>query len=195
MPPVSPKPTTYKGVRFKSRLEARWAIFLDHCPDVYSWKYEPQTFYNRATGWTYTPDFLVELMLNGKRYLYILEIKPNRTSVEYLNFLKYFTNLIPYPFFVVSGNFYDIKSQIDAGFNSPGTIPRLFGLGTKAAEHIAANYRFDLSEESNAFPQTRVPGPVRQDSRRRGRSFRQSGKGSREGVRPLRKKRSRRKRN
>lgn len=45
-------PTTYAGVNFRSRLEARWAAFFD-CMGV-RWDYEPCDF----AGWT--PDFRLD---------------------------------------------------------------------------------------------------------------------------------------
>lgn len=56
------KPTLYKDIRFRSRLEARWAIFLDALGG--QWVYEPVV--QGVTG--YLPDFLF-----GGGYL---EIKP-----------------------------------------------------------------------------------------------------------------------
>ncbi len=47
-------PTTYKGVRFKSRTEARWAVFFELCG--YTWAYEPEGV-KLSTGETYLPDF------------------------------------------------------------------------------------------------------------------------------------------
>ena len=34
--------TEYKGYRFRSRLEARWAVFFDACG--VSWEYEPEGY-------------------------------------------------------------------------------------------------------------------------------------------------------
>lgn len=48
--------TEYKGYRFRSRLEARWAIFFDACN--MEWEYEPEGFYFED-GVQYLPDFLV----------------------------------------------------------------------------------------------------------------------------------------
>lgn len=48
--------TSYKGYRFRSRLEARWAVFFDHMK--WSWKYEPQGY--DIGGDRYLPDFWVE---------------------------------------------------------------------------------------------------------------------------------------
>jgi hypothetical protein len=43
--------TIYNGVRFRSRLEARWAAFFDNCS--FNWSYEPIDFH----GWA--PDFKI----------------------------------------------------------------------------------------------------------------------------------------
>jgi len=49
--------TEWKGYRFRSRLEARWAVFFEQL-DL-SWNYEPQGFI-LGTGKRYLPDFKVE---------------------------------------------------------------------------------------------------------------------------------------
>lgn len=46
--------TRYKGHRFRSRLEARWAVFFDHAG--VEWLYEPQG-YVLSDGKPYLPDF------------------------------------------------------------------------------------------------------------------------------------------
>jgi hypothetical protein len=56
-------PTTYAGVNFRSRLEARWAAFFDLCG--WKWDYEPFDL----EGWA--PDF----MLKGKIKA-LVEVKP-----------------------------------------------------------------------------------------------------------------------
>lgn len=48
-------PTLYSGVLFRSRTEARWAVFFDHLG--VKWEYEPQGFV--AAGIPYLPDFAV----------------------------------------------------------------------------------------------------------------------------------------
>lgn len=45
--------TVYKGYRFRSRLEARWAVFFDTCG--FKWVYEPQGY--EINGVKYLPDF------------------------------------------------------------------------------------------------------------------------------------------
>lgn len=46
--------TTYKGYRFRSRLEARWAVFFDTLG--IRWEYEPEGF-ELPDGRRYLPDF------------------------------------------------------------------------------------------------------------------------------------------
>jgi len=48
--------TQYKGYRFRSRLEARWAVFFDACG--VKWEYEPEG-YDLGDGLLYLPDFLL----------------------------------------------------------------------------------------------------------------------------------------
>lgn len=48
--------TKYKGHRFRSKLEAKWAVFLDHMGVC--WDYEPQGFHLGRAG-NYLPDFFL----------------------------------------------------------------------------------------------------------------------------------------
>jgi hypothetical protein len=64
--------THYKGYRFRSRLEARWAVFFDAMG--IDWQYEPEGF-ELGDGVRYLPDFKIE---NG---LYV-EIKPDALNDE-----------------------------------------------------------------------------------------------------------------
>lgn len=52
---MKPIPTTYAGCRFRSRLEARWAVFFDRLK--IDWQYEPQGYV--VGGRPYLPDFLL----------------------------------------------------------------------------------------------------------------------------------------
>lgn len=54
MTTVTALETTYAGCRFRSRLEARWAVFLDKLG--IQWRYEPQGF-ELPSGECYLPDF------------------------------------------------------------------------------------------------------------------------------------------
>jgi hypothetical protein len=63
-------PTNYKGVEYRSRLEARWAAFFD----LIGWQHTYEPFDGRG----YIPDFLV----HGNRPL-LIEIKPANTMPQY----------------------------------------------------------------------------------------------------------------
>ena len=53
---IKPIETEYDGYRFRSRLEARWAVFFKHAGVAY--EYEPEGF--RRNGVWYLPDFRVK---------------------------------------------------------------------------------------------------------------------------------------
>lgn len=63
--------THYNGYRFRSRLEARWAVFFDHAHIKY--EYEPQGF-ELEDGTRYLPDFYLP------EYDYYVEVKPPREN-------------------------------------------------------------------------------------------------------------------
>jgi hypothetical protein len=82
---VKPIETRYAGCRFRSRLEARWAVFFDHMG--IRWEYEPQGFELthrlslEAGTFYYLPDFwLPELSLWA-------EVKGSLTDAECLRLL------------------------------------------------------------------------------------------------------------
>lgn len=52
---IKPIETIYNGYRFRSRLEARWAVFFDEANIKY--EYEVNGFENKETGEKYLPDF------------------------------------------------------------------------------------------------------------------------------------------
>jgi len=79
---LRPLETKYRGCRFRSRLEARWAVFFDALG--IKWWYEPEGFALRfdyedfAAGWDMAEDELLEMRvpqtfkhLDGKEYWYL----------------------------------------------------------------------------------------------------------------------------
>lgn len=71
--------TEYKGYRFRSRLEARWAVFFDACK--VRWEYEPEGFM-LDNGQYYLPDFLlhdVDGRVEGDLYV---EVKGKMTKED-----------------------------------------------------------------------------------------------------------------
>jgi hypothetical protein len=67
---IRPIPTAYGGYQFRSRIEARWAVFFTQMQ--FRWRYEDDGW-PLPGGW-YLPDFL--LLLSGERGLWV-EIKPH----------------------------------------------------------------------------------------------------------------------
>jgi hypothetical protein len=85
--------TIYKGYRFRSRLEARWAVYLDQIG--WAWDYEHEGFDLGPAG-LYLPDFLLrsdghsksEGGAPGTPMLY-LEIKPTEPTEAELKKAEY----------------------------------------------------------------------------------------------------------
>jgi hypothetical protein len=65
-------PTTYRNIKFRSRLEARWAAYFDMIG--VKWQYEPEG-YHLDYG-NYCPDFLCE---DGD---FFVEVKPTKESLK-----------------------------------------------------------------------------------------------------------------
>jgi hypothetical protein len=73
---IKPIPTTYSGVNFRSRLEARWAAFFDL--SRLEWDYEPFDL----EGWT--PDFILRYAPN-QHCTFLAEVKPIDFSMHCWN--------------------------------------------------------------------------------------------------------------
>lgn len=72
--------TSYKGYRFRSRLEARWAVFFDALG--LRWEYEPEGFELR-NGLRYLPDFRITgVDTNQDPYTFWFEVKPGGVEVS-----------------------------------------------------------------------------------------------------------------
>jgi hypothetical protein len=65
--------TRYAGCRFRSRTEARWAVFLDHL-DI-AWHYEPEGF--EVTSGRYLPDFYLP------EFQKWIEVKPTLAAISH----------------------------------------------------------------------------------------------------------------
>lgn len=92
---IKPIETEYKGYKFRSRLEARWAVFFDAIGA--KWEYEPEGF-ELADGTRYLPDFLLHNVRgrgcdkNGDIYI---EIKGKMTPAD-----LHKIELFPFPIIV-----------------------------------------------------------------------------------------------
>jgi hypothetical protein len=75
MSEIKPIETRYKGYRFRSRLEARWAVFFDALGIDY--QYEPQGFIVGYDHRPYLPDFLLP------KYNLYCEVKPTPEAFDW----------------------------------------------------------------------------------------------------------------
>jgi hypothetical protein len=75
-PGITAMPHTCMGVHFKSRLEARWAIFFQTAG--IEWQYEPRRFRIESVRGVYTPDFFLPGM-----DLWV-EVKPEEQFADFV---------------------------------------------------------------------------------------------------------------
>lgn len=82
---IEAKETQYKGYRFRSRLEAKWAVFFDALG--IEWEYEPEGF-RLPNGKGYLPDFRLKCWgtrgfhdLDKPFFLYV-EVKGEMTNAD-----------------------------------------------------------------------------------------------------------------
>ncbi len=84
--------TEYKGYKFRSRLEARWAVFFDSLG--VEWEYEPEGF-DLGGGLHYLPDFRLHgVTINHAFYkenctIYV-EVKGNMTAGDALKINRFY---------------------------------------------------------------------------------------------------------
>lgn len=77
---IEPIETRYKGYRFRSRLEARWAVFFDAMG--MSWRYEVEGFWTSLGP--YLPDFEVIGTRRGDIHVEIKAKDPSDDEIEKL---------------------------------------------------------------------------------------------------------------
>lgn len=91
---IKPIETIYHGRKFRSRLEARWAVFFDAIGA--DWEYEPEG-YQLSGGTYYLPDFLIRDASSrdpdNKMDLYV-EVKGDLTFRD-LNKVEQFSKFAP----------------------------------------------------------------------------------------------------
>lgn len=69
---IKPIETRYKGYRFRSRLEARWAVAFDY--DGLNWEYEHEGY--NVDGKYYLPDFVIKPS-DKNTFSGLIEVKPD----------------------------------------------------------------------------------------------------------------------
>lgn len=75
-PQIKALETRYAGCRFRSRLEARWAVFFDELG--ITWEYEPEAF--ETSCGNYLPDFRITTPLDPEPTWF--EVKPPRSAPD-----------------------------------------------------------------------------------------------------------------
>lgn len=97
-------PTKFMGIEFKSKLEARWARYLEAIRKlgvIVSWKYEPKRFdcgliYNKRRF--YTPDFWVVEKEGLHKYVVWHEVKASGSGKDFqkaVSRLRWFKKAYP----------------------------------------------------------------------------------------------------
>jgi hypothetical protein len=82
--------TRYAGCRFRSRLEARWAVFFDAMG--WSWEYEPEGYDLGELGW-YLPDFRVKFDSAGLSWVEIKGVPPTAHEKALVTELSWCTRM------------------------------------------------------------------------------------------------------
>lgn len=77
MTELQARPTLYKGIQMRSRLEAGYAMWLDEMG--FTWSYEPHCFASRSGQ--YLPDFRLEdVQFGRRRWVVYVETKPTAVA-------------------------------------------------------------------------------------------------------------------
>lgn len=127
--------THYNGYRFRSRLEARWAVFLDALPKTdWEWRYETEGY--DMHGLRYLPDF--ELIGNPGRNGYgemvqnsaLIEVKGKILSPDEWNKSIMFTAYLKHDIYIFQGDV-GLSANISWISSLPNDMPEYL-LDTKA---------------------------------------------------------------
>ena len=155
METIKAKPTTYRGVRFRSKSEARMAVSLDLATAKYV--YEPQL--GNMDKWL--PDFLVSFrMETAAPFVCLMEYKPSLPTQEYIKAWEENARhaLEQYPFFAVCAlaciswypEYNPIKVRIVTRQHADSIIvsdvAKMFFARMAPYMMDAGNYRFDLED-------------------------------------------------
>ena len=147
--------TVYKGYKFRSRLEARWAVFFDALAEKSTmapkWTYEPEGF--DLDGVYYLPDFRVDY---GVHTAYI-EIKGKKpTDDEILKGKKLASHLKQPFYFLCDIPSPDLSDYIGITFDGLCFIPSnvSFIFGNDAHFYVFDYYRDQLPDflKEHGFP-------------------------------------------
>jgi hypothetical protein len=148
--------TRYKGYRFRSRLEARWAVFLDALNTKYSYEREG---YDLSGQW-YLPDFYVP---DWNCWIEIKGQEPSADEIAKCEALartsgKIVLMIIGDPWAADQGNDYDVRLFNSSDLADAGAEDRWgsrgweFGQGRRCEEEI-----WLVNDELGAFTLKGIP--------------------------------------
>lgn len=112
MSEIKPIETVYNGYRFRSRLEARWAVFFDAMGIKY--EYEPDGF-EFGDGTKYLPDFLLHVLCQNHKAVYA-EVKGSMSESD-LHKIKLFGE--HHPIIVLGSLPGDLTEYLELWDNNP----------------------------------------------------------------------------
>lgn len=124
MSEIKPIETKYKGYRFRSRLEARWAVFFDTMG--IEWKYETDGF-DIDGGW-YLPDFFLPYKAGGPSWGYWVEIKPTSLDQDQAALLDGLARITGHRSFAICGDPWPQSYQVSMFEHYHGDQPNKFPL-------------------------------------------------------------------
>lgn len=154
---MQPIPTTYNGVTYRSRLEARWRVFFDTFFFESGFKvlYEPRTIFSQDGALSWVPDF--EIVSGNCSMLFeIKPLEPNKDYVSYLDYIYGEKHMEDHAVFIMVGDpkFWQTDGYaIFTNENGRSCVQKGFSLTpeTDHAKHrhqmavlAAKQYRFDL---------------------------------------------------
>lgn len=123
-------PTVYRGVQFRSRLEATWAAFFDLCE--WKWSYEPE----EQGGWI--PDFTL-----GHEPTFV-EVKPFRRHRDWGKTIRKIASSCQHRYIVLLGadpTFFDTHGSCETGAPQIGWL-----LDREGPQTIAWDLNFGFVE-------------------------------------------------
>ena len=137
---LKPLPTKYQGVLFRSRLEARWAVFFDYLN--LHWSYEAQSFKlddrkDKHPDSCYCPDFLVRTPQGEDMWI---EIKPH--NIKQNNKFDKFKKLVDCP------RVHLLSGQPEDALKTHLICPRCGDFGAE----LLTDYEHDREQTVRCYP-------------------------------------------